>query len=291
MAGPEDIDWSFRLDEDAAASEDGYFVEPTPTQNGALSRVSARRKRNAGSDLEDGEVGDECDADSSDGQGSSSDGGSGGSNSLLGDGDGDFQLYDEDEAGPGGGGDGEEGEEDDGADADSAADEGMLCCNDDQGSTCSATPLEGEETWGQRKLRLRREGRRDCAAQEAGGDAAGVAYYDDAPGDSSDGGSSVDFARAAASGALGGGLPQRLPSSLAMQRLHSSTNSLRSAAGHSSNAASSDDDDCSDFEVMMLRRRRLNAGGAGASSMPPNLGGALENPIVIDDEDAYSDSV
>lgn len=284
LAGPEDIDRSFRLDTDADG--DGYFAEPAPAQNGVVRGRTASRRRKAASDLEDGEVGDGSDADSSDGHSSSAGSGSGGSNSLLGDGDGDFQLYDEDEAGVGGGG----GEDDDGADADSAGDEGMLCCNDDQGSTCSATPIEGEETWGQRKVRRRRESRRDRAAQGEDDDAAGGACFEDVPGDSSDG-SSVDFARAAAAGGLANGLPKLLPASLAMQRLHSSTNSLRSAAGHSSNAASSDDDDCSDFEVMMMRRRRLNAGVPGAPQLLSNLGVALENPIVIDDEDAYSDSV
>jgi len=166
-------------------------------------------------------------------------------NSLLGEGDGEFQLYDED---------GEGGESSGG----SAADEGMLCCNDDQDSTCSATPLEGGETWGQRKIRRRREGRSISSTAPIPSD--------------------LSFTAAAAA-ASSSSSSSSSPSMRAVP-----LNRNISMSSNAASSASASEDDC-DFEVM-IAKRRAEASGSSISGIGI---GTVHSPIVLDEDDDEDD--
>lgn len=237
VARPEDIDTSYRISFDAAAnSDDDYF---------------SLDYSNAGQDAEEArELGEVDSAQGSVSSRSSSANGNANTtghstdNSLLGEGDGEYATLQDEE--------GAELLEGDSV----TADEGMLCCDDDQGSTCSATAEEGGQSWGQCKMRRLREQHREMAADLDAGD--------EGPG----------YGGAFQSSVLPGAVP--------LQRIDSAC----SASGAQN--SSSEDDDCSDFEVMMNRQRtrmqketsssRVDSGDSSGGVS----GGTADCPIVID---------
>ena len=238
VARPEDIDTSYRISFDAAAnSDDDYF---------------SLDYSNAGQDAEEArELGEVDSAQGSVSSRSSSANGNANTtghstdNSLLGEGDGEYATLQDEE--------GAELLEGDSV----TADEGMLCCDDDQGSTCSATAEEGGQSWGQCKMRRLREQQREMAADLDAGD--------EGPG----------YGGAFQSSVLPGAVP--------LQRIDS-------ACSAGAQNSSSEDDDCSDFEVMMNRQRtRMQKETSSSSSRVDSgdssggvSGGTADCPIVID---------
>jgi hypothetical protein len=317
VAGPGELDTSYRLDPaEAAAVPAPYFAElaagsagDTAESASGFSASSCSKETGAsnrrGPEMEEGEVAEEGkeglmgrrgtarrargDSPVSDNSKSSSRSrdsshssasrsSSEGANSLLGTGDGDYE--DEDDAtGQGGSlrGSEEEGYEV-GEEEDSLCDEGLLCCNDDQGSTCSATALEEGDSWGRRSARRRRVPALSYEGYAAGGvdrSAADRPFYD------------PDVLL------FNGSSPGPAASAGSLRELHrdnSSSGSLRSA-----HAASSSEDDGSDFEVMMMRRRGVSSvvpdctlqNGVGLVGMGSAAvgGGALAWMATLSDED------
>jgi hypothetical protein len=317
VAGPGELDTSYRLDPaEAAAVPVPYFAELASGSAGdtaeSASGFSGSSSCNRGTDasngrgpeMEEGEVAEEGkeglrgrrgtarrargDSPVSDNSKSSSRSrdsshssasrsSSGGANSLLGTGDGDYEDED-DAAGEGGSlrGSEEEGYEV-GEEEDSLCDEGLLCCNDDQGSTCSATALEEGDSWGRRSARRRRVPALSYEGYAAGGvdrSAADRPFFDP---------DALLFNGSSAGPAASAGSLREL------HRDNSSSGSLRSA-----HAASSSEDDGSDFEVMMMRRRGVSSGvpdsalqngvglGMGTAAVG---GGALAWMATLSDED------